>query len=165
MIEYVRMLSGVVYAKDFRRSDLGRLVSPTPNWRHQMFNDNGSFLLALFEFFIFFAWIMCVFYVFADIFRSHDMGGGAKTVWCLFVIFVPFLGVLVYLIARGGGMTERAMEQQQRMQDQQAEYVRSVVATSGGGSSADQIASAKQLLDAGTITQAEFDQLKAKALT
>ena len=129
-----------------------------------MFNDNGSFLLALFEFFIFFAWIMCVFYVFADIFRSDDMGGGAKTVWCLFVIFVPFLGVLVYLIARGGGMTERTMQQQQRMRDQQAEYVRSVVATSGGGSSADQIASAKQLLDAGTITQAEFDQMKAKAL-
>ena len=77
---------------------------------------------------------------------------------------MPFLGVLVYLIARGGGMTERALEQQQRMQDQQAEYVRSVAATSGGGSSADQIASAKQLLDAGTITQAEFDQLKAKAL-
>jgi Phospholipase_D-nuclease N-terminal/Short C-terminal domain len=130
-----------------------------------MFNDNGSFLLALFEFFIFFAWIMCVFYVFSDIFRSRDLGGVAKTVWCLFVIFVPFLGVLVYLIARGGGMTERALEQRQRMQDQQAEYVRSVVATSGGGSSADQIASAKQLLDAGTITQAEFDQLKAKALT
>jgi hypothetical protein len=129
-----------------------------------MFNDNGSFLLALFEFFIFFAWIMCVFYVFADIFRSQDMGGVAKTVWCLFVIFVPFLGVLVYLIARGGGMTERAMEQQQRIQEQQAKYVRSVVATSGGGSSADQIASAKQLLDSGTITQAEFDQLKAKAL-
>jgi hypothetical protein len=125
-----------------------------------MFNDNGSFLLALFEFFIFFAWIMCVFYVF----RSHDMGGGAKTVWCLFVIFVPFLGVLVYLIARGGGMSERAMEQQQEMRRQQDEYVRSVVATSTGGSSADQIAAAKQLLDAGTITQAEFDQLKAKAL-
>jgi len=78
--------------------------------------------------------------------------------------FVPFLGVLVYLIARGGGMTTRATEQQQEMQRQQAEYVRSVVATSGGGSSADQIASAKQLLDAGTITEAEFDQMKAKAL-
>ena len=129
-----------------------------------MFNDNGSFLLALFEFFIFFAWIMCVFYVFADIFRSQDMGGAAKTVWCLFVIFVPFLGVLVYLIARGGGMTERALAQQQEIRRQQDEYVRSVVTTSGGGSSADQIASAKQLLDAGTITQAEFDQLKAKAL-
>ena len=128
-----------------------------------MFNDNGSFLLALFEFFIFFAWIMCVFYVFADIFRSHDMGGGAKTLWCLFVIFVPFLGILVYLIARGGGMTERTIKQQQEMQRQQDAYVRSVAGTSGG-SSADQIASAKQLLDAGTISQAEFDQLKAKAL-
>jgi predicted PP-loop superfamily ATPase len=92
------------------------------------------------------------------------MGGGAKTVWCLFIILVPFLGVLVYLIARGGGMSERALAQQQEMRRQQDEYVRSVVATSGGGSSADQIASAKQLLDAGTITQAEFDQMKAKAL-
>jgi len=129
-----------------------------------MFNNNGSFVLALFEFFIFFAWLMCVFYVFADIFRSRDMGGGAKTLWCLFIIFVPFLGILVYLIARGAGMSERTMAQQQEMRRQQDEYVRSVAATSGGGSSADQIASAKQLLDAGTITQAEFDQLKAKAL-
>ena len=129
-----------------------------------MFNDNGSFLLAMFEFFIFFAWIMCLFYVFADIFRSHDMGGGAKTVWCIFIIVLPFLGVFVYLIARGGGMTQRSLEQHAQMQQQQAEYVRSVVATSGGSSSADQIASAKKLLDEGTITQAEFDQMKAKAL-
>ena len=124
----------------------------------------GQVFWSFLWFFMFFIWIWLLIIVFSDIFRSHDMGGGAKTVWCLFVIFVPFLGVLVYLIARGGGMTERTMEQQQRMQEQQAEYVRSVVATSGGGSSADQIASAKQLLDAGTITQAEFDQLKAKAL-
>jgi len=129
-----------------------------------MFNDNGSFLLAMFEFFIFFAWIMCLFYVFADIFRSRDMGGGAKTVWCIFIIIVPFLGVFVYLIARGGGMTQRSLEQQAQMQQQQAQYVREVVATSGGTSSADQIASAKKLLDEGTITQAEFDQMKAKAL-
>src|SRR4051794_36097030 len=113
----------------------------------QMFNDNGSFLLALFEFYIFFAWIMCVFYVFADVFRSHDLGGGARTFWCFFIIIVPFLGVLVYLIARGHGMTQRSLEQQQHMQAQQADYVRSVVTTSGGGSSADQIASAKKLLD------------------
>jgi len=129
-----------------------------------MFNDNGSFLLAMFEFFLFFAWIMCLFYVFADIFRSRDMGGGAKTVWCIFIIIVPFLGVFVYLIARGGGMTQRSLEQQAQMQQQQAQYVREVVATSGGTSSADQIASAKKLLDDGTITQAEFDQMKAKAL-
>ena len=129
-----------------------------------MFNDNGSFLLAMFEFFLFFAWIMCLFYVFADIFRSRDMGGGAKTIWCIFIIIVPFLGVFVYLIARGGGMTQRSLEQQAQMQQQQAQNVREVVATSGGTSSADQIASAKKLLDEGTITQAEFDQMKAKAL-
>ena len=130
-----------------------------------MFNDNGSFLLAMFEFFIFFAWIMCLFYIFADIFRSHDLGGGAKTIWCIFIIILPFIGVFAYLIARGHGMTQRSIEQQQQMQQQQAEYVRSVVSTGGGGgSSADQIASAKKLLDEGTITQAEFDQMKAKAL-
>jgi hypothetical protein len=129
-----------------------------------MFDDNGSFLLAMLEFFIFFAWIMCLFYVFADIFRSHDLGGGAKTVWCIFVIVLPFLGVFAYLIARGGGMTTRSIEHQRQLQTQQAEYVRSVVATSGGGSSADMIAGAKKLLDDDAITQAEFDQMKAKAL-
>ena len=129
-----------------------------------MFDDNGSFLLAMFEFFIFFAWLMCLFHVFGDIFRSDDLGGGAKTVWSLFVIFLPFLGVLVYLIARGSGMTQRALDSQQQMQQQQADYVRSVVATNGGTSSADQIASAKALLDEGTITQEEFSQMKAKAL-
>src|SRR3954463_3227224 len=135
----------------------GRRALPSPQVRHgptpqshhpersPMFNDNGSFLLAMFEFFIFFAWIMCLFYVFADIFRSHDLGGGAKTVWCIFIIIVPFLGVFVYLIARGHGMTERSIEQQQQLQAQQADYVRSVVATGGGGSSAEQIASAKKL--------------------
>ena len=129
-----------------------------------MFNDNGSFLLALFEFFIFFAWLMCLFYIFSDIFRSHDLGGGAKTVWSLFIIFLPFIGVFAYLIARGSGMTQRSLEQQKQLQAQQAEYVRSVAGTGGGGSSADEIASAKKLLDEGTITQAEFDQMKAKAL-
>ena len=129
-----------------------------------MFDDNGSFLLAMFEFFIFFAWLMCLFYIFSDIFRSHDLGGGAKTVWSLFIIFLPFIGVFAYLIARGGGMTQRSIEQQKQLQAQQADYVRSVVATGGGGSSADEIASAKKLLDEGTITQAEFDQMKAKAL-
>jgi len=129
-----------------------------------MFDDNGSFLLAMFEFFIFFAWIMCLFYVFADVFRSHDLHGGAKTAWCIFIILLPFLGVFAYLIARGGGMTQRSIEQQQQLQARQAEYVRSVVATNGGGSSSDQIASAKKLLDEGTITAPEFDQMKAKAL-
>lgn len=128
-----------------------------------MFDDNGSFLLALFEFFLFFAWFMCLFWVLADIFRSRDLGGGAKTIWILFVIVIPWLGVLVYVIARGNGMQQRQLEQAKEMQAAQADYIKSVAGA--GGSSVDQIASAKTLLDSGAITQAEFDQMKAKALS
>jgi hypothetical protein len=128
-----------------------------------VFNDNGSFLLALFEFFLFFAWFMCLFWVFGDIFRSDDLGGGAKTVWVIFVIIVPWLGILVYLIARGGGMQKRQLEQAQAMQAAQAQYIQSVAKTPAS-SATEEIASAKSLLDSGAITQAEFDALKAKAL-
>ena len=127
-----------------------------------MFNDNGSFLLALFEFFLFFAWFMCLFWVLSDIFRSKDLGGAAKTIWVVVVIIVPWLGILVYLIVRGGGMHERAIEQAQAMQKAQTEYIQSVAGTSG--TATEQISSAKGLLDSGAITQAEFEQLKAKAL-
>src|SRR3954470_33168 len=126
-----------------------------------MFDDNGSFLLALFEFFLFFAWIMCLFWVFGDIFRSRDIGGGAKTLWVLFVILIPWLGILVYVLVRGHGMQERQMEQMKDAQKAQAAYIQSVA---GSGNAADQIASAKSLLDSGAITQAEYDQMKAKAL-
>ena len=128
-----------------------------------MFNDNGSFLLALFEFFLFFAWFMCLFWVIGDIFRSRDLSGVAKTFWLFFVIILPWLGILVYVIARGGSMQQRQLEQAQEMQAAQAEYIKSV-AGSSGGSATDQIASAKSLLDSGAISQAEFDALKAKAL-
>jgi magnesium-transporting ATPase (P-type) len=126
-----------------------------------MFNDNGSFLLALFEFFLFFAWFMCLFWVLGDIFRSKDLGGGGKTLWVIFVIIIPWLGILVYVIARGKGMQERQLEQAREMQAAQASYIQSVA---GSTSATDQIASAKTLLDQGTISQAEFDQIKAKAL-
>jgi hypothetical protein len=126
-----------------------------------MFNDNGSFLLALFEFFLFFAWFMCLFWVLGDIFRSKDLGGGAKTLWIIFVILIPWLGLLVYVIARGKGMHERQLEQARAAQAAQTEYIRSAA---GATSATDQIASAKALLDSGTITQAEFDALKSKAL-
>lgn len=128
-----------------------------------MFNDNGSFLLALFEFFLFFAWFMCLFWVLGDIFRSKDLGGGGKTLWIVFVIVIPWLGILAYMIARGHGMQDRQMEQAREVQAAQAEYIKSVAAPSGGNA-ASQIADAKGLLDNGTITQTEFDQLKAKAL-
>ena len=127
-----------------------------------MFNDNGSFLLALFEFFLFFAWFMCLFWVFGDIFRSSDLGGGAKTIWVIFVILVPWLGILVHLIARGGGMQQRQLEQAKAMQAAQADYIQSVAKSPT--SATDQIASAKSLLDSGAITPAEFDALKSKAL-
>jgi len=130
-----------------------------------VFDNNGSFLLALFEFFIFFAWFMCLWYIFADLFRSRDIGGLAKTLWALFIIVLPVLGILIYLIARGTGMTDRALEAQTEMQKRQDAYIRSVATPNGGNSStADEIASAKSLLDSGAINQSEFDQLKAKAL-
>jgi hypothetical protein len=129
-----------------------------------MFNNNGSFLLALFEFFIFLAWFMCLWWIFGDLFRSKDLGAFAKTIWALFVIVLPFLGMFVYLIARGHGMNERSLEAQRAMQERQAEYIKSVAGGSPQSSAADQIASAKALLDSGAITQQEFDQIKAKAL-
>jgi len=143
-------------AADAVGGDPGRVIT--------VFDDNGSFLLALFEFFIFFAWFMCLWWVFGDLFRSKDLGGGAKTLWVIFIIIAPFLGMFVYLIARGHGMNDRTMEAQQEMQQRQAEYIKSVAGGSAGSSAADEIASAKALLDSGAITQAEFDQIKAKAL-
>ena len=130
-----------------------------------MFDDNGSFLLALFEFFIFFAWFMCLWWIFGDLFRSKDLGGMAKTLWALFIIILPVLGMLIYLIARGNGMTERGLEAQAEMQKRQDAYIRSVAAANGGKSSAaDDIVSAKSLLDSGAINQSEYEQLKDKAL-
>lgn len=128
-----------------------------------MFNDNGSFLLAMLEFFLFFAWFMCLFWVLGDIFRSKDMGGGGKTLWVIFVILIPWLGIIVYMLARGKGMQERQFEQAREMQAAQTEYIKSV-AGSPASDAAGQITSAKSLLDSGAITQAEFEALKVKAL-
>jgi chemotaxis signal transduction protein len=127
-----------------------------------MFNDNGSFLLALFEFFLFFAWFMCLFWVLGDVFRSKDLGGGSKTLWVIFVIVIPWLGILVYLIVRGHGMQDRQMQQAQEIQAAQANYIKSVASSSGSATT--QIADAKGLLDSGAITPTEFEQIKAKAL-
>ncbi|WP_433831316.1 SHOCT domain-containing protein [Actinoplanes sp. CA-015351] len=130
-----------------------------------MFDDNGSFLLAIFEFFIFCAWFMGLFWIFGDLFRSKDLGGFGKTVWSIFLIVLPLLGMLVYLIARGNGMNERALASAADLQGRQEAYIRSVSASGGGGRSAtEEIASAKSLLDSGAITEAEFERLKAEAL-
>jgi len=112
-------------------------------------------------FFAFIVWIWILFTVIADLFRRHDTSGFAKVLWIIFIIVLPYLGVFVYLIAEHTGMTERAIKQQETAQSQMDQYVQSVAAKTDP---AEQIAKAKQLLDAGTITQTEFETIKQKAL-
>ena len=113
-------------------------------------------------FFAFIIWIWLLITVFADVFRRRDIGGGMKAIWIIFVILLPYLGVLIYLIAEHNGMADRSEAQMQQMKSQQDEYIKSVASSA---SPADQIAQAKSLLDSGAISQAEFDALKAKALS
>lgn len=112
-------------------------------------------------FFAFVIWIWILITVLIDIFRRHDTSGFAKVLWIIFIIVLPYLGVFVYLIVEHKGMTERAIKQQEAAQSQMDKYVQSVAAQTDP---AEQIAKAKGLLDAGTISQAEFDQIKRKAL-
>jgi predicted PurR-regulated permease PerM len=114
--------------------------------------------------FVFFAYLMMLFSIFADIFRDHELGGWGKALWSLFLIFMPFVGALVYLIARGAGMAQRSATQAQEYQAAQADYIRGLAADAST-SPADQVTQAKQLLDSGAITQQEFDAMKAKALS
>jgi ABC-type multidrug transport system fused ATPase/permease subunit len=113
-------------------------------------------------FFIFMIWIYLLIIIFSDIFRSHDMGGGAKALWVLFVIILPFLGIFVYLIARGGKMHERAIAQAQEQQKAMDKYIKEAAGTTG---SADELARLADLKDKGVLTQAEFDTQKAKLLS
>ena len=112
-------------------------------------------------FFAFFIWIWILFVVFADLFRRDDLSGWAKVAWIVFIIIVPYLGVFVYLIAEHKGMTERSAKQEKSAKSEMDQYVRSVA---GQSDPASQIAKAKTLLDQGTISQTEFDQIKQKAL-
>ena len=117
----------------------------------------------IFWIFVFVAYLMVIFSIIGDLFRDDKLNGWWKAVWILFLIFVPFLTALVYLIARGKGMQERSIAQAQALQAAQQDYIRQTAGTAA--SPADEVAKAKALLDAGTITQAEFDSLKAKALS
>jgi hypothetical protein len=111
--------------------------------------------------FIFIIWFWLLIVIFGDIFRSHDMGGWAKALWVIFIIVLPFLGIFVYLIARGGKMHERAAAQAQQQQQAFDSYVKEAA---GSSSAADQLSKLAALKDQGTITQAEFDAQKAKVL-
>jgi flagellar biosynthesis/type III secretory pathway M-ring protein FliF/YscJ len=121
----------------------------------------GQGLLTVFEIFLFAAWLMVLFTVIADLFRDHEMSGWGKAAWIIFLIFIPFLGVLVYLIVRGSGMRERALAQQQEAQQQLDTYVKQ---TAGGGSAADELAKLSQLHDQGKLSDEEFEKAKAKAV-
>jgi hypothetical protein len=122
------------------------------------------FLDVLWTMLIFFTWVIwfwLLITVFADIFRRRDIGGGTKTLWIIFAIILPFIGVFAYLISQHDNMAERNMKQAQAQRAEFDEYVQSVASSAGAAA---EIEKAKGLLDSGAITQAEFDAIKQKAL-
>ena len=124
-----------------------------------------SFLDVFWAMCVFFAWVFwfwLLITVFGDLFRRHDISGGTKVLWTAFVIFLPFLGVFVYLISQGPGMAERRVADVQAAQSQFDAQVRAAAGTGGPSAEIDR---AKQLLDSGAISQSEFDAIKAKALS
>jgi Short C-terminal domain len=129
--------------------------------------DTSYPLLSVFwtmlEFFLWVIWIWILIMVFIDIFRSHDLSGWAKALWFVFVLFIPLVGVLVYLIARGGEMHERAAQQARRQDEAYRSYIQEA-ASSAPGNTADQLAKLADLRDRGVITATEFDREKAKVL-
>ena len=121
----------------------------------------GQVFWSMLWFFLFFIWIWLLIIVFSDIFRSHDLSGWGKALWSIFIIFVPYLGVFVYLIARGHKMQEHACSRHSSRTPRCAQYVQNVTASGGA---ADEIARLADLRDKGVISEAEFQQAKAKAL-
>ena len=126
-------------------------------------NSFWDFLVWLFCFYVIVACIWIFITVFIDIFRDNTLNGWGKALWVLFLVFLPFLAAFIYLIARGRGMAERNAARAAEAQAANADYIRSVAASSSSSAAAE-IEKGKQLLDSGAISQAEFDALKAKAL-
>jgi ABC-type multidrug transport system fused ATPase/permease subunit len=120
--------------------------------------------LTILYFFLFIIWIWLLIMVFIDIFRSHDMGGFAKALWVIFIIILPFLGVLVYLIARGGSMHERAAQQAAQQQSAFDAYIRQTAGSGGGTDVADQLSRLADLRSQGVLSDEEFEAQKAKVL-
>jgi general stress protein CsbA len=119
-------------------------------------------LWSMIIFFAWVAWIWILIVILTDVFRRHDIGGWTKALWTIFLVVIPFLGVLVYLVAQHDGMAERQQKDVQAQQAQFDSYVRQAAGTGGGAAS--EIEKAKALLDSGAITQSEFETLKAKAV-
>jgi Short C-terminal domain/Phospholipase_D-nuclease N-terminal len=123
----------------------------------------GQVFLSFLWFFLFFIWIWLLIVVFSDIFRSHDLSGWAKALWIIFVVILPYLGVFVYLIARGRHMQEHAVADAKQRDADFRQYVQSAAAPSSSNT-ADELARLADLRDKGVISEAEFQQAKAKAL-
>ena len=121
----------------------------------------GQVLLTVLEVFLFAAWLMILFVIISDLFRDHSISGWGKAAWVIFLIFVPFLAALIYLIARGDGMRERSLAQQQEAQKQVDTYIRQT-ASSGGGSAADELTKLAKLHDEKKLSDEEFERAKAK---
>lgn len=121
----------------------------------------GQVLLTVLEVFLFAAWLMILFTIISDLFRDHSLSGWAKAAWVVFLIFIPFLGALIYLITRGDGMRERALQQQQEAQKQLDTYVRQTAGT-GGGSTAEELTKLAKLHDEKKLSDEEFERAKAK---
>ena len=119
----------------------------------------GQALLTVLEIFIFAAWLMILFTIISDLFRDHEMSGWGKAAWIVFLIFLPFLGTLVYLIVRHDGMRERALAEQQEAQKQFDAYVKQAA---GGGSAADELTKLSKLHDENKLSDEEFERAKAK---
>ena len=125
---------------------------------------SGQVLWSMLWFFMFFIWIWLLLMVFGDIFRSHDLSGWSKALWIIFVILVPYLGVFVYLIARGHKMGEHAAEAAKAQNEAMTQYIQQAAGTSGATSTADELTKLADLKAKGAISDEEFATLKAKAL-
>jgi Phospholipase_D-nuclease N-terminal len=123
----------------------------------------GQALLTVVEIFLFAAWLMILFVIIGDLFRDHGMSGWGKAGWTIFLIFVPFLAALIYLVARGDGMRERALANQEQAQKELDTYIRQT-AGSGGGSAADELAKLSKLHDEKKLSDEEFERAKAKVV-
>lgn len=122
----------------------------------------GEGLLFIFEFFLLFAWIWILISIIGDLFRDHELSGVAKAVWVFFLVFLPFLGVLLYLIVRGNGMRDRTIKEQADAKKHFDEYVRE---QAGSGSPADELHKLAALKEKGALSAEEFEQAKAKLLS
>ena len=123
-----------------------------------------NLFLTMLYFFLWIAWIFILFRCILDVFRDDELGGGGKALWSIFIILVPWLGVLVYLIARGGGMAKRDVQQATRQRDEMAEWIKTSPNANAGVSAADEITKLAELNKSGVLTDQEFAAQKAKLL-